>query len=215
MTNFIPIFPLNIVVYPGETLNLHIFEPRYKQMVRECLDGKKPFGIPPVVEKDLLELGTLMEVTALAREHPDGTLDIRTKGLSVFRILHRIGEVPNKLYSGAIVSYPANTTETGNSILAKNIVTEVKRLYSLLNVSERFPAGSDKMRSYELAHLVGLNLEQEYELLGIFTELQRLEYLRRHLSSIVPIIKELEAMKARIQRNGHFRDLSLGDLGAG
>lgn len=213
MTNFIPVFPLNIVVYPGEVLNLHIFEPRYKQMIGECLAEKKPFGIPPVVEKDLHDLGTLMEVTELATEHPDGTLDIRTLGLSVFRILTRIDEVPEKLYSGAIVTYPPNITDAGDSVVARNIVSEVRRLYALLSVSEKFPADRDVMRSYELAHMVGLNLQQEYELLGIFTELQRMEYLRRHLSSIVPVIQELEAMKARIQRNGHFRDLSLGDLG--
>jgi Lon protease-like protein len=212
VTNFIPVFPLNIVVYPGEVLNLHIFEPRYKQMIGECIAEKKPFGIPPVVEKNLHDIGTLMEITELAKEYPDGTMDIRTKGLSVFRILHRMDVVPDKLYSGAIVTYPDNITEAGDTALARNIVAEVKRLYDLMNVSEKFPAGKELMLSYELAHLVGLSLEQEYELLGIFTELQRLEYLRRHLNSIVPIIKELEHIKERIQRNGHFRDLSLGDL---
>lgn len=213
MTNFIPIFPLKIVVYPGEALNLHIFEPRYKQMITECLAEKKSFGIPPVVEKDLLHLGTLMEITELVTTHPDGTMDIRTRGVSVFRMLHRMDEVPDKLYSGAIVTYPDNVTDAGDGRLAQNIVAEVRRLYALLNVSEKFPANQDVMLSYELGHLVGLNLEQEYELLGIFTELQRLEYLRRHLTAIVPVIQELEAMKERIQRNGHFRDLSLGDLG--
>src|SRR6476659_1781829 len=103
MTNFIPIFPLGIVVYPGEPLNLHIFEPRYKQMIRECLEAKKPFGIPPSIENNLLDLGTLMEIIELVQEHEDGTLDIRTRGVSVFRILHRIDDVPDKLYSGAIV----------------------------------------------------------------------------------------------------------------
>jgi Lon protease-like protein len=212
VTNFIPVFPLNIVVYPGETLNLHVFEPRYKQMIRECLDEKKPFGIPPVVEKNLWDIGTLIEITELAKEHADGTMDIRTKGVSVFRILHRMDEIPDKLYSGAIVTYPPNVMETGDTTLARNIVAEVQRLYALLNVSDKFPVGKEFMLSYELAHLVGLSLEQEYELLGIFTELQRLEYLRRHLNSIVPVIRELENIKERIQRNGHFRDLSLGDL---
>jgi Lon protease-like protein len=212
VTNFIPVFPLNIVVYPGEVLNLHIFEPRYKQMIGECIAEKKPFGIPPVVEKNLKDLGTLIEITELAQEHADGTMDIRTKGVSVFRILHRMDEIPDKLYSGAIVTYPPNVMETGDTTLARNIVSEVQRLYALLNVSEKFPAGKEFLLSYELAHMVGLSLEQEYELLGIFTELQRLEYLRRHLNAIVPVIKELENIKERIQRNGHFRDLSLGDL---
>ena len=59
MTNFIPIFPLAIVVYPGEDLNLHIFEPKYKQLINECFEQKKPFGIPVVIDNKMNELGTL------------------------------------------------------------------------------------------------------------------------------------------------------------
>jgi Lon protease-like protein len=209
LTNFLPVFPLRLVVFPGEALNLHIFEPRYRQLIRECIEEQKPFGIPPVIEKDLRHLGTLMEITELAKEYPDGRMDVRTRGISVFRILHHVEEVPDKLYSGAIVTYPKNVTETGDGRIARKIIAEVRRLYELLNVSERFPEERE-LNSYDLGHLVGLSYEQEYELLAIFTELQRLEYIRRHLSSIVPVIQELEAMKERIQRNGHFRNLSLG-----
>lgn len=210
MTNFIPLFPLKIVVYPGEALNLHIFEPRYIQMVRGCIEQKKPFGLPPVIADSELptDLGTLMEITDLAAEHADGTLDIRTKGSAVFRILQPIADIPDKLYSGAIVTYPENTMGNGDDQLFQTIVAEVRRLYELLNVAEKFPAG-EKMLAYELAHFVGFSVQQEYELLGLFTELHRLEYIRRHLNNIVPVIKELEDMKERIQRNGHFRNLSL------
>lgn len=209
MTNFIPIFPLKIVVYPGELLNLHIFEPRYQQMIRECLEQKKPFGLPPVVENNVIELGTLMEITELVMEYEDGTMDIRTQGIGVFRILQQMPEIPEKLYSGAIVTYPENVMENGDDRLSRAIVAEVKRLYELLNVAEKFPTGKEEMISYEIAHFVGFSLQQEYEMLGLFTELQRLEYIRRHLNNIVPVIKELEEMKERIQRNGHFRNLSL------
>jgi Lon protease-like protein len=181
-------------------------------MVRECLDGNKPFGIPPVMENNLLDLGTLLEITELANEHPDGTMDIRTKGVSVFRMLQRIDDIPEKLYAGAIVNYPPNILEAGDTTLARNIIAEVKRLYHLLDVADRFPLEREFIQSYELGHLVGLSLQQEYELLGLFTEIQRLEYIRRHLSTIVPVVRELELMKERIQRNGHFRDLSLEDL---
>ena len=62
MTNFVPIFPLAIVVYPGEDLNLHIFEPKYKQLINECHDQKKPFAIPVVLESKMNELGSLVEI---------------------------------------------------------------------------------------------------------------------------------------------------------
>jgi Lon protease-like protein len=214
MTNFIPIFPLNIVVFPGEALNLHIFEPRYRQMILECIEEKKPFGLPPVIDNNLHDdLGTLIEIEELVHTHPDGNMDIRTRGKEVFRILHRMDDVPDKLYSGAIVNYPENITDPGDSATSRAIINEVKKLYALLSVSEKFPVYKDDMLSYEIAHFVGLTPLEEYELLGLFTELHRLEYIRRHLARIVPVIRELEFLKDRIQRNGHFRDLSLGGLG--
>ncbi|MEJ7674751.1 MAG: LON peptidase substrate-binding domain-containing protein [Chitinophagaceae bacterium] len=92
MTNFIPIFPLTIVVYPGEELNLHIFEPRYIQLVTECIVDKKPFGIPAVIGNSMNELGTLMEITELSKTYDNGEMDIKTKGQKIFRILEVIKE---------------------------------------------------------------------------------------------------------------------------
>lgn len=212
MINFIPIFPLDIVVYPGEQLNLHIFEPRYKQMIRECLKENRPFGIPTVLDNKMEEFGTLMEVTELVKEYESGEMDIRTQGKSVFRILEVVKSIPDKLYHGAIVDYPANVMEHGDSNIALVILNEVKRLYALLNLEEKFPEHRSSMISYEVAHFIGLSKQQEYELLCLLSEVQRLEYIRRHLNNLIPTIKELEEVKARIQRNGHFRDLSLKDF---
>lgn len=212
MTNFIPIFPLDIVVYPDEPLNLHIFEPRYKQLIKECLETQKPFGIPVVLDKKVQEYGTLMEVTELVKEYDNGEMDIKTKGVSIFRVLETIKSVPDKLYSGAIVNYPDNSLGHDDSKLSQLILSEVRRLYALLNIEEKFPEGAMSPVSYKIAHFVGLKKDEEYELLQIFTEIQRLEYIRRHLNNIIPVIKELEEVKARIQMNGHFRNLSLDDL---
>ena len=103
MINFIPIFPLNIVIYPGEVLNLHIFEPRYKQLIKECLADKKPFGIPLVLQTKLEEYGTLMEITELVKEYDNGEMDIRTRGTKVFRVLEVVKDLPEKQFSGAIL----------------------------------------------------------------------------------------------------------------
>ncbi len=212
MTNFIPIFPLNLVLYPGEALNLHIFEPRYKQLIRECVADKKPFGIPAVVDGAPLELGTLVEVKEVVKEYENGELDIRTEGTQVFRVLTVVKDIPEKLYSGAIVSYPPNVFERADSRIATIIYQEVQRLYSLLNVEDKLPKGRTEPTSYEIAHFVGLSMRQEYDLLGLFSETERLEYLRRHLKEIAPVVQELEAMKQRVKRNGHFRNLSLEDF---
>jgi hypothetical protein len=212
MTNFIPVFPLDIVVFPEEKLNLHIFEPRYKQMIQECVEKKKLFGLPPVFDRKPAEYGTLMEITEVAKIYDNGEMDIRTKGVSIFQTLEFVKEIPEKLYSGAIVTYPDNVIEKGETQISTIILNEVKRLYALLNLESKFPADKTSMISYEIGHLVGFSREQEYEMLQLFTEVQRLEYIRRHLKEIIPTIQELEEMKARIQRNGHFRDLSTGDL---
>lgn len=212
MTNFIPIFPLNIIVYPNEPLNLHIFEPRYKQLIKECLLASKQFGIPVVLDKKVQEYGTIMEITELVKEYPGGEMDIRARGTQIFRVLEIIKEIPDKLYSGAIVNYPDNIIAPDNTQLANLIMNEVKRLYALLNVEEKLPSTNDGIISYKIAHFIGLSLTQEYELMQLFTETQRLEYIRKHLNNMVPILQGLEDTKARIKLNGHFRNLTLDDL---
>jgi Lon protease-like protein len=67
MTNFIPIFPLGIAVFPYEKLNLHIFEPRYKQLINDTIQSKKPFGIPVVLNGKISEIGTLVEVVEISK----------------------------------------------------------------------------------------------------------------------------------------------------
>lgn len=212
MINFIPIFPLDIIVYPGEKLNLHIFEPRYKQLIRECIEEKKLFGIPSVKDNKPAEIGTLMEVAELVKEYDTGEMDIRTKGVKVFKILEVVKGIPDKLYNGAIVNYPDNIMSVNDSGIAKLIVEEVRKFYSLLNLEDRFSLQENSLISYDIAHFIGLTKEQKYELLSLFSEIQRLEYIRRHLKSIVPFVKELETVKERIKMNGHFRDLSAGNL---
>jgi Lon protease-like protein len=207
MTNFIPIFPLGVVVYPGENVNLHIFEPRYKQLVKECSDSKKSFGIPAVIDNRLQERGTLVSVSEVSKVYDNGEMDIKTKGEKVFRMLEVIKEVPDKLYSGAIVNYPDNK-EQGDIELMRRVMNGIRELHKLLNVSKDFKKPDDELKTYEVAHHVGLTLQEEYELLGLLDELQRQEYLKRHLTKVLPLVAEMEGLKEKIKQNGHFKNLS-------
>lgn len=207
MTNFIPIFPLAVVVFPHENLNLHIFEPRYKQLVEECFHQKKQFGIPPVISKKVSEMGTLMEITEITKTYRSGEMDIKTRGTKVFRILEMIPEIPEKLYSGAIVNYPHNH-EHGKRILIDKVITATKKLHSLLRVKKTFHKPDEDLWSYDLAHSVGLTIEEEYELLSLMNELQRQEYLKRHLAKVIPVVSEMESLKDKIKMNGHFKNIS-------
>lgn len=206
MTNFIPIFPLGIVVYPGEALNLHIFEPRYRQLVGECAASKKPFGIPPVVNDKLYEIGTLVEITEITKVYEDGKMDIKTRGLKIFRTLEIIKELPDKLYSGAIVSYPDNDAQ-GNRVLMMRLIERIRELHKLLKIEKEFPKPEEELWTYDVAHHAGLSLSEEYELLELMKELQRQEYLKRHLKKVMPMLNEMEALKQRIKLNGHFKNL--------
>ena len=212
MTNFIPIFPLSIVVFPGESLNLHIFEPRYKQLINECYSEKKPFGIPSVINNQVGEIGTLAMIAEIVNVDEKGEMDIKTKGLSVFRILEVIKSVPDKLYSGAIVNYPDNTEEWHTRELMQKVVNAIRQLHSLLNITKDFNKPDDKLNAYDVAHHAGLSLEEEYELLGLFREEQRQEYLKRHLTKVLAVIAEMETLKDRIKLNGHFKNLSSFDF---
>lgn len=206
MTNFIPIFPLGIVVYPGEQLNLHIFEPRYRQLVQECFQQQKPFGIPTVIENQVQEFGSTVRIEEMVKTYDTGEMDIITRGTAVFRVLEVIKLVPDKLYGGAIVNYPDNR-ESGNSEKMKAVIAGIRELHRVLNLNKDFKKPDHELNSYDVAHHMGLSLDEEYELLGLFDERQRQEYLKRHLAKVLPLVGGLEQMKERIQLNGHFRDL--------
>ena len=213
MTNFIPIFPLGIVVYTGENLNLHIFEPRYKQLIQECFAEKKLFGIPTIIENRLQDFGSLMEITELTKVHDNGELDIKTMGSKVFRILEVIKSVPDKLYSGAIVNYSENL-EDGSPDMLRRVVNSIRELHKLLKISKEFKKSDEELKSYEIAHHIGLSLNEEYELLGLMDERQRLEYLKRHLAKVIPLIGEMEHLKEKVKLNGHFKNLSGFEFGS-
>ena len=204
MTNFIPIFPLSIVVFPHENLNLHIFEEKYKQLIKECVERKKMFGIPVVINNKMNEYGTLIEISEVSKIYENGEMDIRTTGKKIFRTLEVINEIPEKLYSGSIVNYPQNH-EHGKRLLMNKVIAMTKELHQILKVSKPLQKHEHELWSYDVAHSVGLSLEEEYEFLMLMNELQRQEYLKRHLSKVIPMVAQMEALKEKIKLNGHFK----------
>ena len=206
MSRLLPLFPLNVVVFPGEKLNLHIFEPRYKQLITECSEQKKAFGIPTVINSKLQDHGTLVQIIEMCKVYDNGEMDIKTQGLQVFRILELIKEIPDKLYSGAIVNYPDNLQQ-GKPSLMQKVMAGIHDLHRLLKVNKEYKKADEEIKTYDIAHHVGLSLQQEYELLGLFDERQRQEYLKRHLAKVIPTVAVMEQLKEKIKLNGHFKDL--------
>jgi len=199
-------------VFPGEKLHLHIFEPRYKQLITECKESGKPFGIPTVISNKMNEMGTLVELKDIVQTYDNGEMDIKTEGVKIFRVLEVIKSVPEKLYSGAIVNYPENEEDAGSRELMQKVVRGVKELHRLLNISKDFKKPETELRAYDVAHHAGLSLEEEYEVLALMKEIQRQEYLKRHLQKVLPMLMEMEHLKEKVKLNGHFRNLSAFDL---
>lgn len=206
MTNFVPIFPLSIVVFPGEQLNLHIFEPRYKQLVNECFEEQKRFGIPTVISDKVSEFGTTVTIKKIVKVYDSGEMDVTAEGDSVFRVLELVKDVPEKLYSGAIVNYQENQYD-GNRQLMQALVRSIRDLHDLLKVQKTFTKEDLHLVTYDIAHHVGFSLEEEYEFLQLPREIQRQEYIKRHLGKVLPLLAEMEALKDKIKLNGHFRNL--------
>ena len=206
MTNFIPVFPLEIVVFPNEKVNLHIFEERYIELVNECAAKNKAFGIVPVLKDNLAEAGTLVEITKIAEQFKDGRMNITVKGSGIFRILEIVKTVPDKQYSGAIVNHLDNEIYVVVKQMSK-VLAMLRKLHTLLQVDKKFMAADEQLTSYDVAHHAGLSVQQEYELLTLLKEEQRIEYLRRFLNKVLPIASGIEDLKKKIHLNGHFKEL--------
>lgn len=206
MASFLPLFPLKIVVFPNERVNLHIFEPRYKELINECHKAGKTFGIPAYLNGKVQEIGTEIEIIKIAKLHPNGEMDIKTKGLRLFKIQEFHRTVEGKLYSGADISY-IDTELQGDAMMYESIYDLMSQLFKILNIKKDLPDLNKGFDTYEIAHHIGLSVDQEYELLCIPTEYERQEYVKAHLTRLIPIVAEMERLRERVQMNGHFKNI--------
>jgi hypothetical protein len=201
--NFLPFFPLNLIAFPGETLKLHIFEPRYRQLVKECLADDKSFGIPPFVNNQLPGLGTEMCIEKLEREYTDGRMDIKCVGLRVFQIIDFQNPCKGKLYAGGNVEWQQN--ETDSDYFDPELAENIEELYKMIAEDPHFEKNDHLPLSYRFGHRIGLNIDGEYQLLATETELDRQIFLKNHLKTILPKLRDLERTRDRIRLNGHFQ----------
>ena len=204
MVKELPLFPLNIVVFPGEEVNLHIFEPRYKQLINDCLESKSTFGIPSYVHNKIA-FGTEVAIDEVSKRYEDGRLDIKTKALEVFEV--KVFENPwrNKLYAGGNVeTVPLDQREDAE--LKVRLIDLCTELFSWLQMEDQVTIDSS-LSVFTIGHKVGLKLEEEYELLVMKTERERQAYLINHLKRILPALERAEQARERIRLNGHFKHM--------
>ena len=201
---YLPLFPLNLVAYPGEKLNLHIFEPRYRQLIEECIERKTTFGMPAFLNNSLPGYGTEMQLSELVTRYDDGRLDIRVRGIRVFRLLDFENPAPGKLYAHGDVHFYPKPEKT--SAIQPKLIDLVGNLYGLFKTKSPYDPDSLQPFSYQIAHGIGLPLEGEYELLTLETEDERQAFLLEHLIEVLPVMENMERTKKRIRMNGDFRE---------
>lgn len=204
MIKFLPIFPLSTIVYPGQLLNLHIFEPRYKQLIAECRDEKKTFGIPSVFKETMNEYGTEMELLEVSKVYDNGEMDIKTRGLKVFRIMEVLREVPEKEYSAAIVS-EVEPTALDTRKPNPTLIDLINKLHTVLGTNFKVEEKFENPLSYDLVAYAALSPEDQYRLLTAVSERGRQWFIIQHLQKLIPSIEQTEKVKAKVQMNGHFR----------
>jgi Lon protease-like protein len=200
---YIPFFPLKLVAFPGEALNLHIFEPRYRQLLADVEQGDLTFGVCTFLNQ-LTGFGTELKLDQVYKRHEDGRLDVKTIGLRTFKILSFDNPMPGKLYAGGEIEYlPDNPVCTKAQQL--EYVFYLKEILHLLQYQAEFDPMT--VSSYTFAHKVGLKLEEELELLKLTAESERIEFLVKHFKRLIPVIKAIESAKEKIKLNGHFKHL--------
>lgn len=201
------LFPLNLVVFPGEKLNLHIFEPRYRQLVHDCLAHDLTFGIPPYRNEAVSSLGTEVRLEGVEKAYDTGEMDIRTRAVGLFRIQEFYRQAPGKLYAcGLVDDLPDDTA--ADVLLQERIAAQLTQLYDVLGLRKLVRELPPNYRVYDIAHHLGFNTDQEYQLLEAETEVERQEIVLEHLEHILPVLLETERLKERVRLNGHFKNLT-------
>lgn len=202
----IALFPLALVVFPGEELRLHIFEPRYKQLIHDCTTEKISFGIPPYFEGKDLRFGTELEVTEIVKKYEDGKMDIKAKGIGWFEIREFFKVKHGKLYPGGTIERMP-WDDDSDIVYAKKLVGLIHELYKTMNITNIIVPNEEKFRSYQLGHKLGLSIEQELEMLVLVEESERQLFLIAHLENLLPLVQQAETLRKRAELNGHFQNV--------
>ena len=200
----IPVFPLDLVLYPNEQMPLHIFEQRYRDMIAYCLETESPFGVLLSKEGKTADIGCTAKIERVVNTYEDGRMDILVNGVKRFRV---DGLDESETYMIANVEYIEEPEEPLRVDLRERVITQHMRLLELAGrrVRPTIYQNLDGV-SFFIAHNVGLNPEQKQEVLELLTENERIHYLTEHLEMLIPRVEQFEDVRKKVQSNGHFKD---------
>ena len=197
----IPLFPLNVVLLPGADLPLHIFEPRYLEMVSRCLKDKSEFGILLAVSKGVTRVGCTAEIIEVVKRHDDNTLDILTIGREPFRVIELFDE--NPLAEG-LVEYLEDRESAPNPAMRSELVGLYETCHTL--IFEDYPKNADRdpvaQISFIIAGTLPMDMLWKQQILELRSEAERQERLVGYLRAWAPHLQKTGVMRQRAGGNG-------------
>jgi len=195
-----------MVALEGEELRLHIFGPRYKKLIRECMEHHYTFGIPPVIHEELGLNGAEIQLLKIEKTYPAGEMDIVCKVIQRFEILEVFeAEDKNTAATALVSTLPFANNE--DKELNLRLLDLLQQVYNLSETPVLHPVSSGDS-IFQYVHKCGLSLEKEEELACLQTASERQLYLLNHLKNLVITMEEIQKMKQLIQRNGHFKKIN-------
>ena len=190
--SFLPLFPLELVLFPGVPLPLHIFEPRYKEMIAECLELKKPFGVVRASSEGVADIGCTAEILEVTKKYDDGRMDILTRGVDRFEVLEVNEDRPFLQAEITLIQ-----DEPGHP--PRQMVEQAVRLHAeiakLAGSEVSGPEEGASNLSFLLAGSLPLDLDFKQKLLVTSSEAKRLEAVVGYLQAVLPGLRR--AAKAR------------------
>lgn len=192
-----------MVLLPGAPLPLHIFEPRYKEMIELCLEQRVEFGVVLQKASQIATTGCTAEILKLLQRYPDGRMDILIAGRTPFGIEELIDE---KAYYEARVTFLGDEPEEA---IPEHRVAALLDLFKEAQAILHEPkpptpqAGASASLAYHIAGELPLELEARQALLELRSEASRQEHLFSYLTHWVPRVRQLQRVKAKAGGNGH------------
>jgi Lon protease-like protein len=196
----LPLFPLGVVLLPGTPLPLHIFEPRYKEMIAECLSKKVPFGVVLALESGIAEVGCTAEIVTVAKQYPDGRIDLVAEGRNRFEVL-AVNEERSFLRAEILLvpDEPATAAEA-ERLRAIQLHLEI---LSLAGAVQDLSAADQNQLSFYLAGSLPLDLDFKQKLLGMRSEAERLQMVAQYLENLLPQLRRVAKAREKAGGNGH------------
>lgn len=198
----LPLFPLQVVLLPGTVLPLHIFEPRYKEMIGECLADKTQFGIVRALEEGIAEMGCSAEITEVTKRYPDGRLDLIGQGRDRFEILEVNQE--RSFLRGEVMMIPDEPSTADESQKARALELH-GAILALAGSTQEISGANESNLSFELAGSLPLDLDFKQKLLAMLTERERIQELAKYLETILPGLSRAARARQKAGGNGHAR----------